>query len=139
MRLASCFAVLFSLTPSMAAATPAPIDGVPPPVALELGTGVVQNRHLAVRCAAPDVCRVVLDFDVVATSATEIRVHGGDNVEIDGSPAHERRLAAGQSAHVHIEAEPDLRPRYHDDNPFFMMADALWARHVVLAQRSTRL
>jgi hypothetical protein len=140
MRLAPCLAFLSSLAASTAAATPAPLDGVTPPAALELGTGVVQNRHLSVRCAAPDACRLMLDFDVVATSATEIHVYGADNVvEIDGRAVRERRLAAGESAHVHIEAERDLRPRYHDDNPFFMMADALWARHVVLGQRSTRL
>jgi hypothetical protein len=134
-RLAACFALLSSLVVSSAAAQ----SGVSPPPAFELGTSTVQNRHLEVRCSGPERCTIALDFDVVAAGPTVIRAHGGDSVHIDGRERREHELAEGGSAHVRVEAERDLRARYREDDPLFLLADALWARHLLLAPRSTRL
>ncbi len=115
---------------------------VPAP-AVELAGAVARDRTLSVRCRNASDCRLTLDFEITAPSAVVVLVQiasSRDVVLVDGQPAEESiPLEAGQSVRMRIELTRAVHVRYRDDNLFFMMADALWARHMVLAPRSPRL
>jgi hypothetical protein len=142
---------LSGLVPATAAATPQyrPPSIPSPPTIVVRDNATVVDRRLDVHCSSASDCRIVLELDVVAPGGGSFMYtrSGGDVVLVDGQAVEREGDGyttvpiypdAGR-AHVRIEATRNVAAHWAETGTLVMVADALWARHMLFAPRSPRV